>query len=323
MKKIKFLTPTAEKGASSRYRVYQYVEYLTDIFECEIYPFMSDTTYTNFKNGSMIFVILTLPFLILKRIFVIFFKIHKNDIVFLHRDILPFGPMILEKILKLKGAKLIFDLDDAIYSTEIDEISNKKNRFMYNLKYGKRFDTTIKISDLVICGNEFLLDHCEKINKNCILIPTTVDTNKIKPKNCFNKDINNITVGWIGNPGNTKYVTNILNELDRFAQKKHIRIKLNMIGARDFDSSMYKNLDIRFLEWSLETEYRNLRECDVGIMPLNDSEWSKGKCGLKLLQYMAVGMIVVANDVGCNKDIVVDGKNRIFSIKKYDLGRSF
>lgn len=106
MKKIIFLTPIAEKGASSRYRVYQYIEYLRDAYKCEVFPFMTNEIYTKFKEGKKLSIILQLPFLLLKRIYTILFKIHRNDTVFLHRDILPFRTNDYGKNIKIKRCEI-------------------------------------------------------------------------------------------------------------------------------------------------------------------------------------------------------------------------
>lgn len=304
MKKVKFITPTEMMGASSRYRVYQYIEYLDKEINYEIYPFMSDDIYNMFKKGKNFSFILRVPNLVLKRIKVLF-KCKKDDTVFIHRDIIPFGPMIFEKILKIKGCKIILDLDDAVYCNETSEISSKKNRILYKFKYGKRFNTSIKLADLVICGNRFIEEYVKKYNDNTIIIPTVIDTNKIESVKQVNLD-EKLVIGWIGNPGNTTYVLNILSEINSVSKNN---IKIILIGAKKFDNTVYENLDIEFYDWNLKDEYKLLKKCNIGIMPLNNSEWSKGKCGLKLLQYMAAGIPVIASDVGVNGDIVIEGYN--------------
>ncbi len=301
--KVYFLTPTDETGASSRYRVYQFLNYLEEI-EYEVYPFLTEKIYKEFKNGNIFKLLIKVPLLILKRISLLF-KIKKGSLLFVHRDIIPFGPMIFEKIFKLKKCKIILDLDDAVYCNEIEEIASKKNRILYKFKYGKRFDSAIKNADLIICGNRFIESHSKMFNKNTIIIPTVIDTEKIKVKKTSGIK-NKMIIGWIGNPGNTKYIYEILKKIDK---KRNVDLCFVLIGAKKFDTSIFKNIEINFFDWDKKTEYELLRKCDVGVMPLKDSEWSKGKCGLKLLQYMAVGIPGVGSDVGVNSDIIVEGKN--------------
>lgn len=309
MKKIFFITPTDIIGASSRYRVYQYLPYIKDEFDYEIYPFMSNDDYERFKNGKKALLIFRVPLLYLKRIKFLFIC-HKNDVLFIHRDICPFGPMIMEKLLKLKGCKLIIDLDDAVYCSETAEISNKGNKFLYKLKYGKRFDIAIRNANTVICGNKYIKEHSLPLNNNCVIVPTVIDTKMIKCTKKWNDLEEEITIGWIGNPGNTDYVLNILDDINRYFKNSEIKCNLVLIGASDdFDSAKYENLNIIIKKWSLETEYKDLSMSDFGIMPLRDSNWSKGKCGAKILQYFAAGIPALASGVGVNSDIVEDDIN--------------
>jgi glycosyltransferase involved in cell wall biosynthesis len=305
MVKIKFITPNGIIGASSRYRVYQYIEYLEkDGYACEVYPFLPDNVYKQFKKGKNIRVILAVPWLVIKRLQLLY-KCKKNDILFIHRDIIPFGTMIIERLLKWKGCKIILDIDDAIYSNDISEISNRKNKLLYKFKYGKRFNTSIKLANIVICGNRFIDKYAQLYNRNTVIIPTVIDTNKVLYKP-IKKDKDKFKICWIGNPGNTDYVINILPGIDKIAKDRNIKIIL--IGAKKIEQK-FNNIEIKVYPWDIKTEYELIRKCDIGIMPLNDSEWSKGKCGLKLLQYMSVGIPVIASNIGVNEDIVKEGKN--------------
>lgn len=304
--------PTGKIGASSRYRVLQYTNELQENFNLIINEFLDDSTYKIWKNNDLFKLLIRLPYKILKTIkFAI--NIPKNSKVFIHRDILPFGNMWIERFLYKKGCKIVVDIDDAIFLDDTKDISNKKNAFLYNLKYGKRYDNLFRISEKVICGNVFLQEYVKKFCEKTKIIPTTVNIQEISVKQ--NYDCKNLNIVWIGNPGNTSYLLDILPIIDKVALETNERICVNLIGSKKFDKSKYKNLEINFNDWSLENEYVLLRQNDIGIMPLKDSEWAKGKCALKLLQYMAVGIPVIGSDVGENKNVI---KNEVNGFLAYD-----
>lgn len=314
-KDIYVYLPTGKQGASSRYRVLQYKEELDKNFNLIINEFLDDVLYSDWKKNKLIKLFLKLPFKIIHTIkFSI--KIPNKSVVLIHRDILPFGNMWLEKMLKRKKCKIIVDIDDAIFISDTSEISSKKNKFFYNLKYGKRYDKLFKISDKVICGNKYLENHVKNFCENTKIIPTVIDVSHIMPKKSFN--VNSFSIVWIGNPGNTGYIIDILPIINKVSEEMNMRININLIGSKIFDVRKYKNLEIKFNKWSSENEYELIKESDIGIMPLKNSEWAKGKCSLKLLQYMAAGIPVIGSDVGENKNVIINGENGFLATDNKD-----
>jgi glycosyltransferase involved in cell wall biosynthesis len=164
----------------------------------------------------------------------------------------------------------------------------------------------VKGSDVVIVGNQFLKNEVLKVDreKKVFVIPTCIDTNLYPLK----KKISNrpeIILGWIGTKGNLKY----LKKLEPVFETLHQRfpqVKLKIVSNDFYDSS---HLPIVKKPWKLEDENEDLITFDIGLMPLNDDLWSKGKCGLKIIQYLSVGVPVVCTPVGINSDIVQDGEN--------------
>jgi glycosyltransferase involved in cell wall biosynthesis len=305
-KKIIFWTPTGRMGASSRYRVIQYFDYLGK-YNYNHFSFMDDHTYKIFKKNKLFYTIMRTLFLLLKPLKLLFL-LRKDDVLFIHRDVYPFGPIFIEKILKIKKVKIIMDLDDAIFLNDTAEISNSKNKLLYKLKYGSRYNSLIKLSEVVICGNEYLEDYCSRFNNNTVIIPTVIDKNRIPNKNIRNKK-DGIMFGWIGNPGNSAYFKKLFPIFDKIATEREIKITFRCIGGKVDYKTSNSLLRIEELKWEEVTEYDNLNEIDVGIMPLEDSEWSKGKCGLKLLQYMCLSKVSIADAVGVNKNIINHGYN--------------
>lgn len=298
----------------------QFLPYLESTYNLHHFAFLDDKTYDSFKKNKLFTTSLRVLFLLFKPLSLVF-KVKKNDILFIHRDIYPFGPFWLERFLKSRGAKIIFDLDDAIFLEETTEITNKKNKILYRLKYGKRYNQIIGLADLVICGNEFLANYCKKINPNTYILPTVIDLTKVKvaEKNRQRPATDNLTFGWIGNPGNSQYFSKILPIFDQLSLKYKRYITFKCIGGKIIYIPKSPYFNISQVEWSEETEYDELISIDVGIMPLKNSSWSKGKCGLKILQYMSVSKPTIADAVGVNKKIIDHMKNGflVYSLQEW------
>ena len=225
-------------------------------------------------------------------------KIPAFDFIFIHREASPIGPPIIEWIIaKVLKKKIIYDFDDAIWLT--DRASEPK--IISALKWRSKVQSVCKWASKVSCGNQFLRDFAATFNAHSIFLPTTIDTNYQHNPALFRKNFSqNIIIGWTGSHSTLKYLTEIQEVLQRI-QVSFPHVELTIIADQKPDLGP---MSFQFIPWSEKSEVRELASFDIGIMPLPDDEWSKGKCGFKALQYMAMEIPVVASAVGANTQII-------------------
>ncbi len=179
---------------------------------------------------------------------------------------------------------VIFDFDDAIWINEGE----------------KQVKSKVERSQMIFAGNEFLADFARAYNSNVQVVPTTVDTENLFPVKSAQ---DTFTIGWIGTKSNFQYLEMIKNVLlDFLSTDKSARL---MIVSSELPGFLRgRNEQIVFKHWSAEKENELINEFSVGIMPLADSTWTRGKCGYKLLQYLACGKPIIASPVGINARIM-------------------
>ncbi len=259
--------------------------------------FFSDNLFINLKNKKNIFLIIYYFYLYFKFIIQIFLNFQHGTFV-IFRNCTLGGPPVIEIILKLFGKKIIFDFDDAIqYGSE-----NNNNWFFSNfIRCDWKIKLIIQLSKLVIVGNKNLKKFVFKFNKKVEIIPTTIDINKYKfVKKKYKK---NLTVGWSGSASTSKYIENFLPKLLQIQKKQNFKILI--IGSK----LNINTKNINCLKWSSRNEIKYLSKIDIGLMPLPNNLWERGKCGLKILQYLSVGIPSVVSNVGINSEIIHNGKN--------------
>lgn len=213
--------------------------------------------------------------------------IWKWETVITNRDIVPDLKILLpERIIKFFKVKLIVDIDDAVY------LGNRKNKM----------DQVIKMADIVVCGNETLQKYVSQINSNTYIIPTVVDTEKFKPNP--NKIGNDKTViGWMGSSGPAKYHLPLVYPALIEISKNFTNCEFLFVS--DIKPEIPKELDnVKFVKWSEENEVQLLQQMNIGLMPLPDNDFERGKCGFKAIQYMSVGIPAIVSPVGVNSKIV-------------------
>lgn len=293
---VLFLTKYDRKGASSRYRAFKYFPYLEkEGIECSYESLFTNKYLTElFENGNkkMSHVIKCY----LKRIYDLF-SAHSYDLVFLQKELFPYLPAVVERFFSSVDIRYILDIDDAIFHNY-----DLSDNCLVEYVLEKKVDVVMRNSEVVIAGNEYLASRARQAGApSTEIIPTVIDLDQY-PTKPSEQNGDTFVIGWIGSPSTSHYIEELSDVLRQVADQRKIEVRL--IGSGDVSLPGVPH-EVR--EWSEETEVDDLRDINVGIMPLHDTPWTRGKCGFKLIQYMGTWKPVVASPVGVNSEIVQDG----------------
>jgi glycosyltransferase involved in cell wall biosynthesis len=218
------------------------------------------------------------------------------DAVLLHKKTLNFVDAFW---LRHYAKKVIFNFDDAIMYYD-KQPERKPSRH----KHKNPFKRTIKLSSLVIAGNTYLAEHAKKFNSNVEILATGLNTTEYRCQ-AEEKTDDKIRLVWIGSGSTVKYLAEIRPALEKIG-KRFDNVVLRVVCNDFFD---LQNMAIEKRPWSLETQYTDLATSDIGLAPLPDDRFTRGKCGFKILQYASVGLPVIASPVGVNTDLVKSNVN--------------
>ncbi|TXT62377.1 MAG: hypothetical protein BAJALOKI1v1_960012 [Promethearchaeota archaeon] len=308
---------------SSRFRVQQFIPYFKKVgIKCKmVQGHPHKTFYVSYKNlilkrlvNSFLYFVKTITIIVQMPL------ILWSDIVVLQRPLIHHMFIFLEKLLYRFKKPVIFDIDDALFLKSKDP--DQYEDIFVKLSQGNfRLNWTIKKATYVFAGNSFLANYCKKYNPNTKIIPTVINTDRYKTqfdiqKKEGEKELS--IIGWMGTSTNLDY---LVRYLDVF--KEIYTMHPNAILMISTDTFFYKKeinnaIPTKFIKWSKKNELHTLHTYDIGIMPLPNEPWVKGKCGFKLIQYMACGLPSIGANIGANKEIIQDGINGYLASDKME-----
>jgi glycosyltransferase involved in cell wall biosynthesis len=227
-----------------------------------------------------------------------FVRARNADVLVIPRKAIPVGQPFVELAVANSGVPFVYDFDDAIYLDPPGRASPLRKLARARWRCG----ALCRAATGVIVGNDVLARFARRHNTAVTVVPTTVDTDLHLPRTALKRPGTPLVVGWMGSPSTSRYVQQLLPVL-REAQRQ-CPFELLIVGAT-FDLT---GVSGRCLPWSADTEVALLQEMDIGLMPLDDGPWERGKCALKALLYQAVGVPAVVSDVGVNSTAVKNGE---------------
>lgn len=321
MSKILFLTAYPEEDASCRYRVHQFLPYLAQAgYECTVAPFAGKSLFRSLKTRGGLTTKATEVLRCSARRFSTLRDVDAYDIVVIHREAFPFFAPVVENLVLRRSkrsrrrTRVIYSFDDAIYAGH-EDVSTLSHPLLYRWKHGRGYDDVIRRCDHVIAGNRILAEYAARLNTSVTVIPTVVDCAKYQPRQATNDEGSPVTIGWMGSPTTAPYLRIVESALRRIATKHERRVHFRFVGCPEYNLDLPNFSSVPF---RLQTEREQLQQFDIGLMPLTDSAWSRGKCAFKAIQYMASAVATVASPVGITPDLIHDGVNGFLAQSQED-----
>jgi glycosyltransferase involved in cell wall biosynthesis len=227
----------------------------------------------------------------------------RYDVVFVHRAVCIIGPAVLERVLPAYGKPVIFDFDDAIYLLD----TTRANRHAGWLKFPGKTSAICRHSTHVVVGNAFLAEYARRYNPRVTVIPTSVDTTRYRPTRKPGPG-GRVVIGWTGSATSQTHLEMFAPTLRGLFDRRDVELRVISNRKPEIEA-----IPFTWTPWRPETESEDIARFDVGIMPLPDDRWAKGKCALKLLQYMGLGIPSVSSAVGANCDVIQHGENGLLA----------
>ncbi|WP_162428802.1 glycosyltransferase family 4 protein [Pontibacter pudoricolor] len=298
--KILFIVPyPVGKAASQRYRVEQWLPVLQEQTKnYKLAPFWDAATWAIlYKKGYSLQKLFGLVKGMFRRLLLLT-KLPAYDYVFIHREAAPVGPPWFEWLAaKVFRKKLIFDFDDAIWMPNTTDGNSMASNYKWHHKTAQICKWSYKVS----AGNHFLQRYALNHNANVVYLPTVLNTTT-NYSHLKEQQTERVTIGWIGSHSTLPYLKLIEPVLQQLEQN----YSFDFIVVADRKPDL-KIKSLKFIVWSEATEVKSLLQFNIGVMPLPDTGWAKGKCAFKALQYMALGIPAVVSEVGANRTAVPDG----------------
>jgi glycosyltransferase involved in cell wall biosynthesis len=283
---------------AQRYRIEQWAPYLRDLgIEVTFQPFATPSlARTLYERGRWAAKAAKMAGGIARRLSEAL-QAKKYDAVLLQREGSLIGPAWSERLLRARQPAIVYDFDDAVYLPYV----SPTNRYLSYLKFPWKTRALCRMARAVIAGNDHLAAYASRYNDRVFVVPSTVSMREYQERPIPSSGRIPV-VGWTGSHSSVPYLSLVREPLQELRRRRAFRLLI--IGVEHFE---IPGVDVECRPWSAASEVRDLWDMDLGIMPLPDEPWARGKCGMKAIQYMGIGIPAVVSPVGANREIVQDG----------------